>query len=146
MHFVYELINFMGTVEYVGETKNPKKRMYQHTTWKPHPSHKNGKFYGRQDLIMNIVHEFTNRKDAVKLEGELKIIYDITWSEGIRGKNVGLSNSESILAYKTDGTFVGEYYSHNEASRKLGIPQNSISRIVSRKQKQSKGYTFKKKQ
>jgi predicted GIY-YIG superfamily endonuclease len=78
---VYELVNLMGTVEWVGETTRYKRRMYEHTKIKPKDTQRNGYFYGRQDIMMNIVHEFDNRKDALELESELKTFYGLPLSE-----------------------------------------------------------------
>jgi predicted GIY-YIG superfamily endonuclease len=96
-YYVYELINHYGTIEYVGETYRPKGRMYDHTKCKP--SGRNGKFYGRQDLVMNIVSVFDNRKDARELEGKLKLDYGMEHTEITRtskgGKIQGPKNAES---------------------------------------------------
>ena len=67
--YVYELINTMGTVEYVGESTNPEQRFNTHTKrksvlkkdGKPNGF---GKFYKRIDIFMNIVKEFDNKTDA----------------------------------------------------------------------------------
>ena len=89
-HYVYELINLYGTVEYVGESKNPYIRFRQHTKWKPNRA--NGKFYRRQDIMLNIVASFNNRKEALTLEGKLKIEYGLEWTEKtcvIKGGKIG---------------------------------------------------------
>ena len=46
MYYIYEIVNLLGTVEYVGETNNPKLRFINHKC-------KNGLFYKRQDILMN---------------------------------------------------------------------------------------------
>lgn len=74
-YYVYELINLLGTIEYVGESKNPHQRFNSHT--KVRPGKAMGKFYGRQDLILNIVKEFTNRKDAYAYQCELQSQYGL---------------------------------------------------------------------
>jgi predicted GIY-YIG superfamily endonuclease len=74
-YYVYELINLLGTVEYVGETRNPKRRESQHTKDKPGHGNGSGKFYGRQDLIMNIVAEFPRRREALDLQDKLQKSY-----------------------------------------------------------------------
>ena len=80
MKYVYEIINTLGTIEYVGETQNPKRRLKEHTRNQPlQPGL--GKFYGRTDIIMNVVKEFDNKKDAYdyqcKLQNEYGLISDV---------------------------------------------------------------------
>ena len=72
---VYEIINSMGTVEYVGQSIDPIRRFYQHTRVKP--SVGSGSFYKRSDIILNIVAEFNNRKDALVLENKLQKEWNI---------------------------------------------------------------------
>ena len=75
--YVYELVNLMGTVEWVGETSRPTQRFANHIKHKP--KHKNGigKFYGRQDLVMNIVSEFNSKKEAYDYQCELQNQYGL---------------------------------------------------------------------
>ncbi len=91
-YHVYELVNSQGAVEYVGRTTRPVGRMYQHTKTKPIVSSGHGKFYGRTDLMMNIVKTFTNSKDASRHEGELKLSHGLQWTErenNIRNGQIG---------------------------------------------------------
>ena len=81
MWTVYELVNELGTIEYVGETSQPlNDRFRQHTIWYPHTSGI-GKFYQRMDLSIHPVQSFQDRKDARKLEEELKIQYGMHLGE-----------------------------------------------------------------
>lgn len=77
--YVYELVNLMGSVEYVGETSNLKDRIYTHLKRKP-DNYGRGKFYGRNDIIINIAAEFDNKKQAFshqcKLQKEYGLISD----------------------------------------------------------------------
>ena len=66
--YVYEIVNLMGTVEYVGETIVPKQR-FKH--------HRFNKFKKRQDLVYNIVAEFDNRQDAFEFQCKLQSEYGI---------------------------------------------------------------------
>lgn len=99
--YLYELLNLLGTVEYVGITSNPKIRLYQHIKCKPSKNSSKGKFYQRQDILMNIVEVLDNRKDAWKSEGELKQFYNLPWIEfevcSKNGKIQGRKNVESGL-------------------------------------------------
>jgi predicted GIY-YIG superfamily endonuclease len=67
-HYVYELFNLVGTIEYVGETTTPKHRFNQHKS-------KDGKFHNRTDISMNIVEEFDNKKDAYNYQCQLQKQY-----------------------------------------------------------------------
>ena len=73
--YVYELVNLMGSVEYVGESANLKDRIYTH--FKRKPDGNRGKFYGRCDMIVNIAAEFDNKKDAWDLQCELQKEYGL---------------------------------------------------------------------
>ena len=76
MYYLYELINSLGTIEYVGQTKNPDKRFRQHIFTKPVNSNKhsgNGKFYGRQDIFMNIVGTYNTENEVRNSEYSLQL-------------------------------------------------------------------------
>ena len=75
MYYIYEIVNLLGTVEYVGETNNPKLRFINHKC-------KNGLFYKRQDILMNVLNEtFETKKEAfyrqIELQKEYNIITDL---------------------------------------------------------------------
>jgi predicted GIY-YIG superfamily endonuclease len=164
-YYVYELINHYGTIEYVGETTRPKERMNQHTKRKPDGNH--GKFYGRQDLVMNIVAVFDNRKGARELEGRLKLDYGMEHTERtsvskagkIGGKIGGRKNVESghlakihiknkiaILQYTLSGDFIKEWDSGSDASKELKINKGDLSQCCKGKLKTTGGYVWKYKQ
>lgn len=153
---VYELINQMGTVEYVGETTRPNRRFYQHT--KDKPSSGLGKFYRRQDLYMNIVKTFDNRKEARLFEGELKLAYGMEWTEKTRDNKFGKigskwqkdNRSEAVIAYNyKTGEWIGEFPSLMEAERLLTqikgirVHNGNIAHVLSGRYNHTAGYTFK---
>ena len=78
---VYELINTMGTIEYVGVTTNIKRRLKYHTMRRVDGYRFAGKFEGRHDLTILEVASFETRKEAMLLEGELKLSYGMEWTE-----------------------------------------------------------------
>ena len=86
MKYVYEMINLLGTIEYVGETSNPKRRFKEHTKNRPLRSGL-GKFFGRADIIMNIVKEFDNRKDAYQYQCKLQKEYGLISDAEVFNKN-----------------------------------------------------------
>ena len=81
--YVYELINLMGTIEYVGETYNPEQR------YKNHIIDRNGKFKGRTDLIMNIVAEFPTKAEAYAYQCKLQNEYG--WESDLDKRQVKLT-------------------------------------------------------
>jgi hypothetical protein len=93
MKYVYELINDKGIVEYVGESINPLNRFKEHTKHKPRRGM--GKFYGRNDISLNVVKGFDNHKDAYQYQLELQSKYfgvndnDIAKQNGMKGKEFG---------------------------------------------------------
>jgi len=143
-YYVYELINLMGSVEYVGRTKNPKNRLYQHTKFKPSKTNK-GLFYGRQDIIMNIVKEFDNVTEASQLEGKLKLSYDMRYSEADIARLNGKIKSKPVFVYKTDGTFVAEYDSQVECGKAFNVYTSIINKICKGERTQLDGYIIKNK-
>ena len=69
MYYVYELVNLMGTVEYVGSSCKPRHRFKEH---KSKPGIGKGKFYRRLDVFLNIVCSFENKKEALDFEIQLQ--------------------------------------------------------------------------
>ena len=84
-YYVYELYNQMGTIEYVGESTNTKRRWYEHSC-------KNGKFYKRLDIKMHIVKEFDIRRDAWDYQCQLQAEYG---SETDSEKVTNIPNEET---------------------------------------------------
>ena len=74
-YYVYELVNLDGIVEYVGESTRPNKRFYEHLKHKPHVTNHNGKFYGREDINLNVVAEFETHKEAFEYQCKLQKKY-----------------------------------------------------------------------
>jgi predicted GIY-YIG superfamily endonuclease len=169
-YYVYELINHYGTIEYVGETYRPTYRMKQHTIYKYQYANNggNGKFYGRQDLIMNIVAVFDNRKEARELEGRLKLEYGMEHTEKTRGikggKITGRKNVESgqlarlhtiihetnkkpVIQYSISGDFIKEWDSAKNVQIELKtIYATNITRCCKSSGRTTGGYVWKYKQ
>lgn len=102
---VYELINTLGSIEYVGVTNNPPYRFWQHTK---RSDGRNGKFLHRSDITMYIVCETYDKKEALQLEGKLKLEYGMEWTEKTRsikgGKNIPHESrvKGGLSTYKTN--------------------------------------------
>ncbi len=86
--YVYELVNLMGTVEYVGETSNPTRRLNEHIKYKSNGQCNRGKFLGRVDIFMNIVKEFNNRSEAWHYQCDLQLEYGLK-SDKVNSSNAG---------------------------------------------------------
>jgi predicted GIY-YIG superfamily endonuclease len=86
--YVYELVNLMGTVEYVGETINPKNRLKVHKCNSKH--YGAGAFNKRADIFMNIVREFDSKKEAFDYQCDLQTHYGLL-TDLDKKRNTGLS-------------------------------------------------------
>jgi predicted GIY-YIG superfamily endonuclease len=131
----------------------------------------NGQFHG-QNVELIVIKECENKDEAQKWEGIFKQFLGFEWTEQTRsskggkvgGKIAGQKNkksghivkiskignqrmkelySKSVLCFKKDtGEFVGEFYSYNEAARRLGLNTGGISQVIRGKIKSTGGYTF----
>lgn len=89
MFYVYELRNLSNSLEYIGCTKNPEGRMYGHIRRGCLTGRNKGKFFGRSDIKMIIVKEFTTKREALLFEGEHKIANGLPWDEFERNSRGG---------------------------------------------------------
>ena len=156
-HYVYILLNEAGTVEYVGRTKNPKRRMSTH---KCKPSGNHGQFHSRDDISMEIVKEFGTKREALDYEGQLKLDIGFEWTErtaGMKGGKIGgritglkygringKKSSKPVLVYDKNG-FVGEFPSQNEFAKLYNLHQAAVNRVVLGKQKTTGGFIIRNK-
>ena len=133
-YYVYELINSLGIIEYVGETFNPNRRKKEHTKKRKH-------------LTMNIVAEFDNRPDALNYQYELQIQYGFE-SDKQKWVKKCIENAEkrsiaiNVYEYKTN-KFISKIKSITEASRILNTKPSMIIRVLTGERNKHKGYTFK---
>jgi len=131
---VYEIRNTKGIVEYVGETSRElKDRFKQHTKKKPGSGC--GKFYKRQDVTIHEVTRFDNRKEALKLEGILKLRYGLEWSErngslvaGKMSRKLSIEQAEEIRRIYANGNI-----SQRKLAEQYGISQRSVCCIINKK-------------
>jgi predicted GIY-YIG superfamily endonuclease len=135
-YYVYEIVNLMGSVEYVGETCNPKGRLANHKSKSRTPG--SGRFGNRSDIFMNIVKEFDNKTDAFNYQCDLQKEYGLKPDTERNYCNLKIP----IVAYDKNGKFIGEYDSTTIAANSLNIKQPAISYVINGKRKHAKGYTF----
>ncbi len=92
-YYVYELFDTYGNIMYVGETTNPKERLYGHIHRR-----RNMDFFHKQ-LSINVVAEYENRTDALRHEDSLKEEYGLPrteWERHLkRSRAGGQKNKES---------------------------------------------------
>jgi len=72
MYYLYELRNTANELVYIGQSQNPKWRLYDQTKRDPRKSPSAGKFFG-QDLHCVIAGQFATRTQSRKAETEHKI-------------------------------------------------------------------------
>jgi len=137
--YVYELINLMGTIEYVGESKNPQSRIKNHLS-------KNGKFHKRSDIIMNIICQFDNRKDAFNYQCELQKQYgfETDFEKNLRGGPTGRNaHKKSILCFDfTTNKLLKQYDAITDAAMELNIHSAQICRVLKGERNKCHGYRF----
>lgn len=142
---VYEIFDCEGNVIYVGSSKNPKKRFYQHTKTPPSETKSgHGYFYGREDLDFRIVESgFQSLSDAMVFEKELHYTHGLDWGmdkthDSIRGrKNPKISelkkgkprSPETIkkMSEKMRGKKHSDETKKKMSDAQKGIPKPSIS-------------------
>ena len=130
-HYVYELRNSENQVEYVGYTTKPKSRLYQHT--RVLPGHNgSGKFYGRTDIILNIVHETHDKREATELEGKLKISHGFDWTE--RGCYSAIENRSRKLthdqAIEIRSKYVPRKYTMMKLAKEYNVSYKTVHQII----------------
>jgi predicted GIY-YIG superfamily endonuclease len=148
--YVYTIVNTKGGVEYVGETTMPKKRFYNHKS--KLRSAGSGRFGNREDVFMNIVAEFNNRKDAFDYQCNLQKQYGFETDvekrlkvHKIGGYNGGQVTaqrySKAVLVYEYNSNkFIGEFESQRKASIKLNLNNGNVTSVLNGKYKQTGGY------
>ena len=128
MIYVYELINSVGTVEYVGETIDPKRRMWQHV------KDVNGKFTGRLDLHMHIVDSFETKKEAYEFQIELQKFWELQ-TDKERMARKGENNPKTVLTDEQVREIRNRYVRGKgaELGREFGVSRMVIGKIANRR-------------
>ena len=133
-HYVYEIVNHIGTVEYIGETINPKIRLQRHK------GNKNNKFYKRKDIVLNVVKEFDNKSDAYEYQCKLQNQYGFI---NDRDKCIGYGTQpKKVIAIDKNTGKYFEFDSISKCAKAINAFQNNISQAIKTK-KSVRGYTFK---
>jgi predicted GIY-YIG superfamily endonuclease len=117
-------------VVYVGETYNVKRRFWQHMS--------NG--FPKSGYYPEAVAEFEDRKDAISLEAELKRKYNLPTTETDRAGH--WNKPKPMVVHTISGDYVGDYYSVQDAVRRLDLIKCDVYHCLAGRTKQHKGYTF----
>lgn len=129
MYYVYELINLYGTVEYVGYSSRPKVRFFQHTKRKPNPKYPHGRFYGRIDLFLHIVSEYSCKIEALEAEYELQKFWNLRADKerylGQESYTAKLTNDQVIEIRK----LLEKNYTCSSIAKMYGVNRKNISNI-----------------
>jgi hypothetical protein len=150
-HYVYELYNLEGTVEYVGETENPKLRFDKHV--KTNPINKfgrknwgSGKFYGRQDIYMHIAKEFDTKRKAFNFQCMLQAVYGLVTDREIQLKNINNIATAITPVISTNIKTGKETYweSMNDCARGMKTSAGEIHHVINPNsyRKSAKGHRF----
>lgn len=132
-YYVYELRNSENQVEYVGYTTKitgTRNRFYQHTRVRPGHSG-NGLFYGRTDITMYIVHETQSKKEALLLEGRLKLSYGLEWTER-KPMHVSLRKRKltKVQVREIISKYVPRKYTQQKLADEYGVSQSAIRNVL----------------
>lgn len=98
MYYVYELVNLLGGVEYVGQTVSPKIRFGEHTRTKPGQG--SGKFYKRQDISMHIVATYATEAEARQAEFDLQVYWGLETDRSKCGPRGVRSHSAKLTEFQ----------------------------------------------
>jgi hypothetical protein len=139
MYYVYEIVNLLGTVEYVGQTKDPSYRLLQHKSKPNRNQTGHGKFYKRLDISMHVIASYPTRKEARKVEEELQIFWGLPTDRSKGGNkrklpvNVG---SKSGMAKLTEDkvreirNLSSQGFNNNQIAKMFEVTSTNISLIV----------------
>jgi len=132
--YVYEIINDNSQVEYVGYTTKITghgNRFYQHTKVKPgHSGH--GAFYGRTDITFNIAYETESKRDALDMEGLLKLSYGLEWTERLspRALNNRQRKLNNAQALEIRSKYIPKKYTMMKLAAEYDVSFKTIHNII----------------
>lgn len=106
MKYVYELRDSGSSVVHVGQSKDPERRLYQHTKSNSKGSG-HGKFYGRTDITMDVVAGPMSEPEARDLEEQLQIQYGLV-TDREKSKQNG-RNTTALVAAKNARATVSKF-------------------------------------
>ena len=131
VHYVYEIRNSKNEVLYVGKTKRPRQRLYQHVKTKPN-SLGNGTFYQNTDVSLYVVAKFKTSEEAFDYEEQLKIKYGFETTERNKRESVWFTMDSKtreqrdiqIHALRNQGlTFI-------EIGKRLNVSSSTVSNVI----------------
>ena len=128
MHHVYQLLDATGDVVYVGKSKSPKARFWNHIKRRPQPNKPwDGKFYGRTDLALQVVASFETEEEALLEEGRIKTLQGMAWTEKT-GRNKRLLTFEQAEEIREKYEKGG--HTHRGLAKEYNVSKGTISCII----------------
>lgn len=124
------------TQGYIGVTKNPAKRHYEH--FRPnnvqYHFYKAIQKYGKENIIRTILHENVSRDEAYDLERQYRPTNNIGWNYNSGGKVLcNITFHKVTLFHKDNPEKEYTFDSITEASEALGLNRLRISSALQRK-------------
>ena len=133
-YYLYELRNDDDQVEYVGYTtkiSGYRSRFNQHTRIRP-GHNGSGKFYKRTDIRFCIVDQTLCKKEAMELEGKLKLSHGLEWTERTDQRNIEDRNRKLTQdqAEEIRSKYVPRKYSMMTLADEYAVSYGSIKQII----------------
>lgn len=131
MYYVYELVNLMGGVEWVGCTEDPKRRFWQHTKTPKTKTGGSGRFFGRLDISMHVVSTYATKAEALQAEHELQIFWDLETDKSKKSMP-GSKNGQAKLTedqVKQIKSLLAKKISAREIAKKFNVGKTTIGFI-----------------
>jgi predicted GIY-YIG superfamily endonuclease len=92
MRYVYALVDEYRNVLYIGETKDPKWRLYDHTR------RTRGRFYGRTDVTLHVISCHLTRKESYQAQCQLQEVFGL--KSDLQVASEAFAKGREILAQK----------------------------------------------
>lgn len=121
---------------YIGVTKNLAKRNYEHfrENKTQYHFHKAIKKYGKENIILKVLHENLSKTEAYALERQYRSSNGIGWNYNSGGKVLCDITFHSIVMFHKDTPHIElKFNSITEASEQLNINRLRISTALQRK-------------
>ena len=121
--YVYLLKDGNGKVVDVGQSHDPKTRLYRKTKDVSRRNEKTN-FYGRTDITQEIVAGPMSLIEARVIEGRLKLHYGLEWTE-LNSRKITIDEANEIRA-----KYVPHKYTIKMLEAEYGVSGRTITRII----------------
>ena len=149
MGYIYKIENKINGKVYIGQTRNIRKRWYDHRYVAQHGGlngtnklYEHMRLYGVDNFEISVIESCTDSK-LTDREGYWIDVYDSTNCEkGYNRKGVRVSNTNSISQYDLDGNLVAIYSGKCEAAKITGVKSQCIEKCCNKEIDYSYGYIW----